>query len=80
LQGGNPDFLPSILLAKAVGDVTFYAYPPGRTGCDYTGNLTDWAASTQNIPSIDIELANHQDTDFSENLKVLQVFLSWSAP
>lgn len=75
--GGRPDFPPSIQLAEAVAEVTDYPYPPIDTGCDYTGNLTDWAANTRNIPSIDIELTNHRDTDFDQNLRVLQVFLGW---
>lgn len=57
--------------------MTDYPWPPIDTGCDYTGNLTDWAANTRAIPSIDIELTNHRDTDFAQNLRVLQVFLAW---
>lgn len=75
--GGLPEFPPSISLAEAVADVTDYPYPPINTGCDYSGNLTDWAANTRNIPSIDIELTNHRDTDFEQNLHVLQAFLAW---
>jgi hypothetical protein len=75
--GGRPDFTPSISLAKAVALVSDYSYPPLDTGCDYTGNLTDWAANTRAIPSIDIELTNHSDTDFDQNLRVLQAFLDW---
>lgn len=75
--GGRPDFPPSIRLAEAVAEVTTYPWPPINTGCDYTGNLTDWAANTRGIPSIDIELTNHRDTDFEMNLRVLQVFLDW---
>ncbi len=75
--GGKPDFPPSISLAQAVAAVTDYPYPPINTHCDYTGNLTDWAANVRGIPSIDIELTNHSDTDFDQNLRVLQVFLSW---
>lgn len=75
--GGRPDYPPSIRLAEAVADVTNYPYPPIDTGCDYTGNLTDWAANTRGIPSVDIELTNHRDTDFDQNLRVLQVFLGW---
>lgn len=75
--GGRPDFPPSIRLAEAVAEVTTYPWPPINTGCDYTGNLTDWAANTRGIPSIDIELTNHRDTDFEMNLRVLQVFLTW---
>jgi hypothetical protein len=75
--GGVPDFPPSIRLAEDVAEVTNYPWPPIDTGCDYTGNLTDWAANTRGIPSIDIELTNHRDTDFTQNLRVLQVFLAW---
>jgi len=75
--GGRPDFAPSINLAAAVAAVSSYPYPPLNTGCDYTGNLTDWAANTRGIPAIDIELTNHVDTDFDQNLKVLQAFLDW---
>ncbi len=75
--GGRPDFPDSILLAEAIAPVTTYPYPPINTGCDYTGNLTDWASNTHQIPSVDIELTNHTDTDFDMNLRVLQVFLDW---
>jgi protein MpaA len=75
--GGLDEFPGSISLAEAVAEVTDYPYPPIHTGCDYTGNLTDWAADTRNIPAIDIELTNHRDTDFEQNLHVLQVFLGW---
>lgn len=75
--GGLDGFPGSISLAEAVAEVTDYPYPPIHTGCDYTGNLTDWAADTRNIPAIDIELTNHRDTDFEQNLHVLQAFLGW---
>lgn len=75
--GGKPDFPPSISLAKSVAEISNYPYPPIDTGCDYSGNFTDWAANTRGIASLDIELTNHSDTDFEENLKVLQAFLAW---
>ncbi len=75
--GGLPEFPPSVRLAEAVAEVTNYPWPPIDTGCQYTGNLTDWAANTRGIPSIDIELTNHRNTDYIQNLRVLQVFLSW---
>jgi protein MpaA len=75
--GGKPDFAPSISLAEAVAEVSSYPYPPVDTGCAYTGNLTDWASNTRGIAAIDIELTNHRDTDFDENLRVLQAFLAW---
>ncbi len=75
--GGTPPFAPSERLAKTLSDVSPYAYPPYNTGCDYSGNLTDWASSVKNIPAVDIELRNHRDTDFDANVKVLKAFLSW---
>jgi hypothetical protein len=76
-SGGKPDFPPSIQLAQAIAKVSDYPYPPLDTGCDYTGNLTDWASNTRSVPSIDIELTDHVNTDFEQNLKVLQAFLEW---
>lgn len=75
--GGSPIFPPSVQLAEAVAEVSNYPYPPIDTHCDYTGNLTDWASNTRQIPAIDIELTNHVDTDFDQNLRVLQAFLAW---
>jgi len=75
--GGIPPFPPSERLAKKLGDTTIYAYPPYDTGCDYSGNFTDWVSSVKGIPSVDIELRNHEDTDFKANLRVLDIFLNW---
>ncbi len=75
--GGLPSFALSERLAKSIGNVSPYAYPPYKTGCDYSGNLADWASSVKNIPSVDIELLNHEDTDFAANLRVLDAFLNW---
>ncbi len=75
--GGMPPFAPSDDLAQSIANKSPYAYPPVNTGCDYSGNLTDWASSVEGIPSVDIELSNHTDTDFGANLRILSVFLSW---
>lgn len=76
--GGVPPFKPSEDLAKTLSRASQrYQYPPYDTGCEYSGNLTDWASSTQGIPAVDIELANHRDTDFEINLRVLDAFLKW---
>jgi hypothetical protein len=77
-SGGKPDFPPSIQLAQAIAEVSDYPFPAIDTGCDYSGNMTDWAANIRGIPAVDIELTNHRDTDFDQNLRVLQVFLNWS--
>ena len=75
--GGMPPFAPSEDLAKTLSNSSPYLYPPLNTGCEYSGNLTDWAASVKGIPSVDIELTNHHDTDFGANLRILGVFLRW---
>jgi hypothetical protein len=75
--GGVPDFKPSIRLAKSIAKVSTYQYPPKDVGCIYTGNLTDWAANTQEIAAVDIELHDFRHTDFEENFKILKVLLNF---
>jgi predicted deacylase len=74
--GGIPPDKYSVRLAETLADVSNYPYPPLDTGCEYTGNLADWASS-KNIAAVDLELTNHRDTDFAQNLKVLEAFLNW---
>jgi len=74
--GGEPADPDSVHLAEALAEVSEYAYPPIDTGCLYTGTLPDWAVS-RGIAAVDLELHNHSDTDFEENLEVLRVFLVW---
>ncbi len=75
--GGMPPFAPSQDLAQKIANKSPYAYPPVNTGCEYSGNLTDWASSVEGIPAVDIELSNHKDTDFGANLRILSIFLNW---
>lgn len=74
--GGQPSTFDSLGLAEAVAAVSDYPYPPIDTGCQYTGQLADWAADN-GVAAIDVELTNHRDTDFEQNLKILEVFLGW---
>jgi predicted deacylase len=74
--GGEPWDAESIKLAKALSKVTYYPYPPIDTGCYYTGTLADYAVSL-GAAAVDMELRNHRDTDFKENLKALKVLLTW---
>jgi predicted deacylase len=74
--GTNGSTEASIRLAEAVADASGYSYPPFDTGCEYTGQFSDWAAD-QGLAALDIELTNHRDTDYEANLRVLQVFLHW---
>jgi hypothetical protein len=74
--GGIPPDPWSESLAKAVSAVSPYPYPPIDTGCQFTGNMVDWASS-QGIAALDIELLDHSHSDFEINLRVLEVFLNW---
>ncbi len=78
--GGVPAFAPSEHLAATLARAGGYRYPAVDIGCDYTGNLTDWASSVLGIPAVDIELTDHTHTDFEKNLRVLQAFLHWRSP
>jgi predicted deacylase len=74
--GGEPWEKDSIEFAKALFKVTRYPYPPIDTGCYYTGTLADYAVSLGAV-AVDMELRNHNDTDFPQNLKALKVLLNW---
>jgi predicted deacylase len=75
--GGVPWEEPSKRLAKALSKATGYPYPPIDTGCEYTGTLADWAVENGVDAAVDMELSNHKETDFEENLKALKVFLNF---
>jgi predicted deacylase len=74
--GGDPPDPASQHLAQAVAAVSSYPYPPIHTGCPMTGSLADWAVS-QGIATLDIELSDHENTDFTQNLTIMGVFLKW---
>jgi hypothetical protein len=74
---GIPPHPASVRLAKAIAAVSPYQYPPVNTGCQYTGNLVDWAA-LQGIAAVDLELMTHTSTDFTINLKVLEILLNFN--
>lgn len=75
--GGAPWTEESKRLAKALAKATGYPYPPIDTGCVYTGTLADWAVENGVGAAVDMELRDHKNTDFAENLKALKVFLSF---
>ncbi len=77
--GGQPPDKGSLSLADTLAAVSDYPYPPIEAGCVYTGQLVDWI-SNQGIAGVDVELTNHQDSDFEINLAILSVFLDWSYP
>jgi protein MpaA len=75
--GGVPWTTSSKRLAASLAKATGYPYPPIDTGCEYTGTLADWAVENDVGAAVDMELRNHSDTDFEENLKALKVFLEF---
>ena len=75
--GGVPWTESSKRLASALSKVTGYPYPPIDTGCEYTGTLADWAVENGVGAAVDMELQNHLNTDFEENLKALKIFLNF---
>jgi len=74
--GGEPWEETSVEFAKALNKATRYPFPPIENGCVYTGTLADYAVSL-GAAAVDMELRNHDDTDFKQNLKALQVLLDW---
>ena len=75
--GGVPWTEDSKRLAKQLAKVTDYPYPPIDTGCEYTGTLADWAVENGVGAAVDMELADHKNTDFTKNLKALNVLLNF---
>ncbi|HEX2992000.1 MAG TPA: hypothetical protein VHO49_15050, partial [Anaerolineales bacterium] len=73
--GGDPWEPASKRLAAALARATRYPYPPIDTGCEYTGTLADWAVENGVGAAVDMELRDHRNTDFEQNLKALDVLL-----
>jgi len=74
--GGNPWDSESVRLAQRIAEVSDYPYPPIETGCVYTGTLADYAVS-RGAAAVDMELSDHQRTEFRTNLRVLNVLLNF---
>lgn len=75
--GGTPWDKASVRLAEALHSVTTYPFPPISTGCVFSGTLPDYAVS-QGAAAVDMELTNHQNTDFAMNLRALNVLVNFS--
>jgi hypothetical protein len=75
--GGEPWEANSTRFAEALAEVTNYPFPPIDTGCTFTGTLADYAVET-GATAVDMELSTHKFTDFTRNLKALDVLLTWS--
>jgi predicted deacylase len=74
--GGFPWDEEARRLAQSLAEITSYRFPPIDTGCTYSGTLADYAVST-GIAAVDLELTNHIDTDFDQNLQALDVLLNF---
>lgn len=75
--GGDPWQPASIKLAALLSGVTGYPYPPVDIGCTYTGTLADWAVEGGVKAAVDMELADHRNTDFAKNLAALHVLVTF---
>jgi hypothetical protein len=74
--GGAPWDEKSVQLAGAVAEVTSYPFPPLDTGCAYSGTLADYAVAN-GMAAIEVELTNHFDSDFDQNLSAMNVLLNF---
>ncbi len=74
--GGFPPDGSSARLAEALAAVSSYRFPPLDTGCTYSGTLADYAVS-KGSAAVDLELTNHIDPDFDQNLQILNVLLNF---
>lgn len=77
--GGYPYDEVSLNLAKTLATASPYYFPPNYGDCLYTGQFIDWA-SDQGIAAVDIELKNHQETDYLINVNILVAFIEWNYP
>lgn len=76
--GGIPWEPASEDLARALSKQTGYPYPPIDIGCTYTGTLADWAVEHGVGAAVDMELSDHQDAEFSRNLRALKALLGFT--
>jgi hypothetical protein len=74
--GGCRDNAPSVQLAAALAEGTGYDFPEaGWTGYPITGGFNDYLADL-GIAVAEVELTNHQDTEFGRNLEGVQAVLA----
>ncbi len=74
--GGSPWDESSKRLAQDIARVSTYPFPPVDTGCEYAGTLADYAVS-RGIAAVDMELSDHENTELTMNLRVLDVLLDF---
>jgi predicted deacylase len=74
--GGFPWEEKSIRLAQSIAAVTSYPFPPLDTGCTYSGTLADYAVA-MGMAAVDLELTNHYDPEFDQNMQAMDVLLNF---
>ena len=75
--GANHEVSQAEALAKAVSLATGYPYrSEGIPGQVMTGNSIDWLTG-QGIDAIEIELTNHRDIDWLQNLRGMRALMQW---
>jgi protein MpaA len=67
-------------VARAMGLEALYAGTAGYSAGDWTaypvtGDFAQWAEQQQNIPTIEVELPDHENTDLDANLAALRAAL-----
>lgn len=72
--GCNGRSASSDVLSKRYAEASGYPYEENFTSYEVSGDAADWLSS-QGIPAISVELTNHRDIDWEQNLKgILSVF------
>lgn len=70
----------TVELARLLAEATGYRYAPqGVPGQITTGNAIDWLTAN-GITAVEVELTNHSDLDWEQNLRGLRAFLHWNLP
>jgi predicted deacylase len=72
--GCNIRFSPSDALALTYASAAGYPYGQSFTSYRVTGDATDWL-SLQSIPAITVELNNHSELDWAQNLRGMRAVL-----
>ena len=74
---GDPPDPASDKLSHYLSQASGYPYPSFDPGCQMTGTLVDWVAST-GAAAVDVELSNHWNPDYDINLKLVLALINWS--
>jgi murein tripeptide amidase MpaA len=67
---------PSVDLAEIYAEAAGYPFEEKFLSYPVTGSAIDWLA-TQDIPAIEVELSNHTDIDWEQNIKAVSQTLDY---